>query len=198
MTRFFSKPESRPNPRLPELEAVIQRGLDAMQAFAAAGNALAEIRDQKFYTPGYASFDAYLQGRWAMSKSHAYRLIEAAGVLSDVLMSHTWDATPNLRQAGALAPVPPPLRAEAWQTALDTAPMAPTGEKLVTADHVAQVAEQYAPKKRSRRRTKKPRAVKLRGPGWRLVLTRTNPDVSVIGALQAALHQLQQPKADAA
>jgi hypothetical protein len=64
--------------RLAELEAVIDQGLTA---FRAVGEALAEILSSGLYRQeGWTSFDAYLKGRYAMSKSHGYRLIAAAQV----------------------------------------------------------------------------------------------------------------------
>lgn len=63
--------------RLGELEAVIQRGLDT---FVEVGAALLEIRDARLYRETHGTFEEYCQHRWGMSRRHANRTIEAAGV----------------------------------------------------------------------------------------------------------------------
>lgn len=58
-------------------EAVIERGV---QAFTDIGLALAKIRDDRLYRQEYTSFEVYCQTRWQLSRSRAYRLIDAASV----------------------------------------------------------------------------------------------------------------------
>jgi hypothetical protein len=68
--------------RLMELEGVIE---SERRGFYKIGKALKEIRDDRLYRQLlFESFDAYLRERWDMSKSHAYRLIEACRVIDNL------------------------------------------------------------------------------------------------------------------
>ena len=81
--------------RLAELEVTIDRGL---ASFVEVGEALLEVRDSKLYRIGYDTFEAYLKGRWSLSRSRGYELMQAAEVsaIADIQ---------NAGQARALAPV---------------------------------------------------------------------------------------------
>jgi hypothetical protein len=72
---------ARPLPELAECEAIIERGL---ATFVEVGKALLRIRDDRLYRETHSTFADYCKQRWGMSKSHAYRQIEAAEVV-DVL-----------------------------------------------------------------------------------------------------------------
>ena len=99
--------------RLAELENEIEEG---QAAFVSVGYALVEIRDKRLYRDGYESFEQYVSLRWRFSRSHAYRLIDAAGVLAD--LSPTGDAGPaNERQARELVPLDAEQRREVWEQA---------------------------------------------------------------------------------
>ena len=68
--------------RLMQLEAVIE---SEQRCFYKIGKALKEIRDDRLYRQLlFESFEAYLKDRWDMSKSHAYRLIEASRVIDNL------------------------------------------------------------------------------------------------------------------
>ncbi len=68
--------------RFAELEATIERGLEA---YIQTGQALAEIRDTRAYLlAGYPSFNAYLEGRWEMSRRQAYRILAAKAIADDL------------------------------------------------------------------------------------------------------------------
>ena len=56
--------------RLPELEAVIERGL---ATFIEVGKALMEIQDGRLYRETHATFEDYCRQRWEMSRVHAHR-----------------------------------------------------------------------------------------------------------------------------
>ena len=58
-------------------EAVIERGV---QAFTEIGLALAQIRDNRLYRQEYATFEAYCQGRWNLTRQAVNRLIAAATI----------------------------------------------------------------------------------------------------------------------
>ncbi len=68
--------------RLAHLEAVIQK---YRQDFYAVGKALNEIRDGRHYQKlCFTTFERYVNVRWDMSKSQAYRLIEAFAVIDNL------------------------------------------------------------------------------------------------------------------
>lgn len=54
------------------------------KALAVAGKALATIRAARLYRETHSTFEAYVEERWGMKKSHAYRLIEAWPVAAAV------------------------------------------------------------------------------------------------------------------
>ena len=68
-----STPDTQPT--LLELEAIVEKGLRTYQS---VGAALDQIHFRRLYKPQYKSFKAYLQERWHISRSHAYRLMSAA------------------------------------------------------------------------------------------------------------------------
>ena len=86
---------------LAELEGIIERGLET---FVEVGHALMEIRERRLYKPAYATFDAYLKGRWRTlsSRSYASRLIAAARVVDVLPVGNT---PPNEAQARELVPL---------------------------------------------------------------------------------------------
>jgi hypothetical protein len=58
--------------------SICEAALDNLRmAFWAAGKALQTVRDGRLYRDGYATFEEYADQRWDMSRSQAYRLIEA-------------------------------------------------------------------------------------------------------------------------
>lgn len=67
------------NKELRKCEATIEAG---KKTFVEVGNALATIRDKKLYRDTHKTFEAYTKARWGYAKSHAYQLIESAGVAS--------------------------------------------------------------------------------------------------------------------
>jgi hypothetical protein len=60
---------------LNNLEAIVQRGLDADLE---VGNALAEINDTWLYRATHPTFEAYLRERWGISRTRGDQLIQAA------------------------------------------------------------------------------------------------------------------------
>jgi hypothetical protein len=74
---------------------------------------------------GYGTFEAYCQQRWQMSRAHAYRMIEAAEVVSPI--GDTDLPLPaNEGQARELARVPEPDRAEVWAATVERTEGKPT------------------------------------------------------------------------
>jgi hypothetical protein len=107
---------------LAEHEAVIERGI---QTFYEVGTALADIRNRKLYRADHGTFEDYCQQRWQMSRSYAYRMIDAAEVVESV--SPMGDIAPSSeRQARELARVPEPERAAVWAETVERTDGKPT------------------------------------------------------------------------
>lgn len=117
---------------LVELEAVIQRGI---QQFVAVGNALMQIRDRGLYRADYTTFDEYCRGRWNIGRGHAYRLMDAARVVT--VLSPIGDTVPvNEAQARELAGLDDDAVKVAWTIVKETAP-----DGKVTSGHIKSVVE---------------------------------------------------------
>lgn len=104
-------------------EQRIERGL---KTFIDVGQALAEIRDSRLYKGTHDTFESYLEGRWGMSRAHAYRMISAAEVVSP--MGDIENPPTNERQTRALAAVPEPERAEVWREVVERTDGKPTAK----------------------------------------------------------------------
>jgi hypothetical protein len=99
---------AQPAGRLAALEAIIESG---MRTFIEVGNALLEIRDQRLYRgQGFSRFEDYCRKRWNMSRFYAHRLIEAAGVVGNLLP--IGNVPRNEAQARELVPLPPQQQRE--------------------------------------------------------------------------------------
>ena len=103
---------------LAEAEDTIQRGMDT---FVEVGNALLQIRDGHGYRlSGYGTFEDYCRERWAMARSTAYQMIDAAVVVGN--LSAIADIVPITEsQARPLASLPPAQQQEAWARAQEIA-----------------------------------------------------------------------------
>jgi hypothetical protein len=101
-----------------------------MRAVVKAGRALQRIRDLRLYRDTYATFEAYCQQRWNLSRPRAYQLIAAADVVEHLRQSVRILPT-NAAPARELASLTPALQAEVWGEVVETAP-----ERKITAKHV--------------------------------------------------------------
>ena len=103
--------------RLAHLEAVIHK---YRQDFYAVGKALKEIRDARHYQKlSFTTFERYVNVRWDLSKSQAYRLIEAFAVI--VNLSPIGDVLPkNEAQARPLTRLDAHSQRKAWRGFLKT------------------------------------------------------------------------------
>jgi len=103
--------------RLTRLEAVIER---YRRDFYTVGKALKEIRDAHHYQKlSFNRFKRYVNIRWDMSRSHAYRLIDAFLVLEN--LSPIGDVLPkNEAQARPLTRLDPYDQRKAWRGFLKT------------------------------------------------------------------------------
>jgi hypothetical protein len=107
---------------LAEHEAVIERGI---KTFYEVGLALADIRDRNLYRADYGTFEEYAEQRWQMSRSRAYQMIDAAGVVSTIVDTEL-PPPANEGQARELGRVPEPERAAVWAETVERTDGKPT------------------------------------------------------------------------
>ncbi len=99
---------------LEQLEDVIGRG---MRNFIEVGHALVEIRERSLYRAvGCATFEEYCQTRWpAIGKSYATRVIQAADVADEILISlPQGNYVKSERQVRPIVPLPLDQRLEVY------------------------------------------------------------------------------------
>jgi len=107
----------RKQQRLKHLELVIQ---NYRNNFYSVGKALKEIRDERHWQKlSFKNFENYVKNRWEMSKSSAYRLIDAAVVIDN--LSPIGEVIPiNEAQARPLTKLDPPTQKKMWNDFLKT------------------------------------------------------------------------------
>jgi hypothetical protein len=127
-------------------EKVIERGC---KTFLEVGNALAQINSESLYRESHRSFAAYCSGRWGLSKSRAYQLIEGAQIgdkVSTVVDTSYPDSCLDLQiitptaegQVRPLSKLPDEQRPEAWREAVAAA-----GGRQPTSAQVQEVVDAY-------------------------------------------------------
>ena len=90
-------------------ELTIRTGL---KIFYEVGEALLTIRDARLYRADFATFEDYCRERWRIDRTYAHRLIDAAGVVNNLLpIGNKIPATES--QTRELAPLDPEQRATA-------------------------------------------------------------------------------------
>lgn len=119
MTDILTASESN---ALTEHEAVIERGI---QTFYDVGIALADIRDRRLYRAAHRTFEEYCQGRWQMTGSRAYQMIDAANVVSTIVETEL-PPPANEGQARELGRVPAAERTEVWAETVERTDGRPT------------------------------------------------------------------------
>lgn len=82
--------------RRTELEKILT---ETKAAFFEHGQALTEMRDSRLYRSTHNTFDAYCSEVWGYKRAHAYRLIAAAGIAKDPVLSPIGDKIKNEHQA---------------------------------------------------------------------------------------------------
>jgi hypothetical protein len=65
---------------------------DGLGKFIEVGSALLEINERKLYRETHKTFEAFASEKFGISKSHAYRMIEAAEIRAD--LSPIWGQSP--------------------------------------------------------------------------------------------------------
>jgi hypothetical protein len=101
--------------RFKHLESIIQK---FRKNFYSVGKALKEIRDERHWKKlSFQSFESYVNKRWEMSKSSAYRLIDAAEVIDN--LSPIGDTIPiNEAQVRPLTKLDPFTQKKVWRNFL--------------------------------------------------------------------------------
>ena len=66
---------------LAKLESTIRKNV---AAYFEVGAALQQIRDRRLYRERYETFEAYCRAEWDFQRAHAYRLIDAAQVVTAI------------------------------------------------------------------------------------------------------------------
>jgi hypothetical protein len=74
---------TEPGPEAPDTPALTLEQLEDIikknePAYLRIGAALAQIRERNLFKPNYKTWKEYVETRWSFSRSHAYRLINAA------------------------------------------------------------------------------------------------------------------------
>jgi hypothetical protein len=118
---------------LQQHERTIERGL---QTFYAVGTALVSIREQKLYRATHEDFENYCAERWGISKRHAYRLMDSAGVMHNLESDQLVTQPANEAQTRPLAKLPAEEQGAAWQEAVERSGGKPT------ARHVEEVVKE--------------------------------------------------------
>lgn len=172
-------------PTLPELESIVDAGLDSI---GNVGQALFAIKDRELFKPQYATFGEYTEARWKMSGDYAERLIRAGVVVLKIKAAGLAEPT-HTSHARALATVPDEAVTKVWQESLDAVGGNP---EAITAEVVAGKAAKH--RKRKARR-KAPAAIRLKGKGWAIVIARKSIDLDPNKILAEAIEQLTQQAA---
>lgn len=120
---------------LERCEVVIKQGLET---FIEVGQALMTIRDKRLYRATFGTFEDYCRDQWGIHRGTAYRMIDAASVISN--LSPVGDKLPQSeRQARPLTKLEPELQREAWAEVVhDNGPE-------ITAAKVEEVVERWIP-----------------------------------------------------
>jgi len=110
-----SSPLSRPEAeQLVECERVIGAGFKAFYEVAAA---LVIIQTKRLYRAQFPSFEEYCRHRWGLSRTHAYRLIGAAGMFERLLTLRDITPPTNERQIRPLVGLEPKFACKVWRRA---------------------------------------------------------------------------------
>ncbi|MGL4620006.1 MAG: hypothetical protein ACRCZS_13245 [Chroococcidiopsis sp.] len=119
------------------------------RAFYEAGSALREIRDRKLYRSTHKTFESYCKDRFGFRRSHSYQLIDASGVVDNLLTNGEQNKMSAIggqnetrtncsqilptseRQVRALVSLPPDEQRQVWTEAVEQSNgKIPTGAKV--------------------------------------------------------------------
>jgi|694.fasta_scaffold57123_2 hypothetical protein len=168
-------------PTLDELEAIVSAGLNSVSK---VGLALQAIKDRELYRPQFVGWISYLDERWRITTDYAQKLI-AAGTIAKKILDAGLPEPTHTAHARALATVKPEAVTEVWKGVL---------AEVGTVDNVtAEAIEKHAAKHRKRKaRRKAPAAIRLKGKGWCVVISRKSIDLDPMKILAEVTEQLTQ------
>lgn len=169
-------------PTLPELESIVDAGLESI---GNVGQALFAIKERELFKPQYATFGEYTEARWKMSADYAERLIRAGIVVLKIRAAGMAEPT-HTSHARALGTVPDEALTKVWQESLDAVGGNP---EAITAEVISEKAAKH--RKRKARR-KAPAAIRLKGKGWAVVISRKSSDLDPMKILAEVTEQLTQ------
>ncbi|MCL6753816.1 hypothetical protein KBT16_23705 [Nostoc sp. CCCryo 231-06] len=168
------------------------------RAFFEAGKALAELRDRRLYRSTHSTFEEYCKDRFGFERRHPYRLIEAAGVVDNLIkMCPNWtqneiedDPAPvhsdqrqilptSEGQVRPMTKLEPQEQQEVWQRAVEVA-----GGKVPTGRIVKDVVQ------RIMERTKAPNPYCVREVCQ--ILVKDNPDLRGKGGCWAIVSAVNE------
>jgi hypothetical protein len=132
------------------LEAVIEEGLEI---FRKVGTALLRIRDGKLYREGYKTFYEYCEKRWNVKKSHAYELMDAAQIATNIENSSAPAdkiLPQNEFQLRPLTQILPEDQPKVWDAAVESA----NGQQPSFEQVQATIEKEVPPERRVDRRPK--------------------------------------------
>ena len=140
---------------LQDAERIIEEGYNT---FLKVGLALARVRDSRLYRATHATFEAYCESRWAISRTRAYELIGSAGITATLSAIADIPLPQNEGQARELRGLDPAVAAEVMKAAVDedgvvTAAaiksarkaVAPTPEKVTSRKTESETVEYTSP-----------------------------------------------------
>lgn len=169
-----------------ELERLTAEVTNGLRQFTKAGLALAAIRDRELYRATHESFEHFVTAKWNMTRQHAYRLMEAAEIASNLRLSPIGD---NFRESHLrpLAGLPVEEQREAWAEAIEESEGTPTA---------SQVAKAAAARKPRRKKSAAAKKLRVRVPGATIVVEPNKRfDGDHAAALLAAVEKLREPTA---
>jgi hypothetical protein len=114
------------------------------RAFYEAGKSLAQLRDHRLYRNTHSSFEEYCRERFGFQRRHCYQLIDAAGVVDNLIQFLEQDENcapvahilpTKERQVRSLVSLEPSEQREAWVKAVNAA-----GGKLPNSRQVSDAA----------------------------------------------------------
>lgn len=148
------------NVELAKIEAEIVKAKDLYRKQSLRlGQLLGIIKDRNHWSPEYRSFVDYVETRWEMDSSYAYRLIEFAEVHADI--SPIGGNVDNESQARVLAPLSTTERRKVWKLAesqtrgkitaadLRVAAMHVTGQEQLSVDTAQELTDKALDKLKS-------------------------------------------------
>lgn len=174
---------------LAELAAAEDRISRGLTGFADVGLALGVIRDRHLYRDSHQSWGDYLRDRWGMTVDYGSKLIGAMSICVE-LERAGYVAPVREVHARELGRVAPEHRGKVWADALDAAGGDP---QAVTADLIAantpKRLRKVKGKGKGKVKARPPKPIKLRGPGWSIVIERKR-EIDLAEIIESAQTQL--------